>query len=86
MSDREVTNESERLTGGSTHVQRMEHLHTQSIDSWVIHPLRDRVSPGLLYLRGMAEYHPPTTENKLASILDYRLRCLPWRFLEEEEG
>lgn len=29
-------------------------------ESWQLgHPLRDRVSPGLLYLRGMAEYHTP---------------------------
>lgn len=84
MSDREVTNESERLTGGSTHVQGMEHLHTQSIDSWVI-PLETGSVEISFTSGGWLSTIPPTTK-KLADILDYRLRCLPWRFLEEEEG
>lgn len=83
MSDRKVTNESERLTGRSTHVQEMEHLHTQSLDSWVI-PLETGSVQVFFTAGGWLSTIPPTTE-KLASIPDYRLWCLPWKLLEEEE-
>lgn len=70
-----MTNESERLTGRSTHVQGMEHLHTWSLDSWVV-PFETGSVQVSLTSRGMVEHYSPTPV-KLACIPDYRHRCPP---------